>query len=418
MILDSRGWPTVEAEVILEGGIHGRASVPSGASTGRHEALELRDGNPKQFLKKGVQKALRNINEILAPVVIGKNVLAQDEIDGLLIEADGTPLKSRLGANAILAVSLAVARAGAQDMGQPLFRYLVKHNQPLLPVPFLNIINGGAHADNNLSFQEFMIVPAGFSSFSNALRAGVEITQTLRLTLSRKKLSTAVGDEGGFAPRLDSEKEALDLLVEAIEQAGYKPGREVWVAMDVAASEFHRRGKYAMGSTSAKPLDATAMIKLYADLMRTYPICSIEDGLHEDDWVGWQKMTQRLGSKVQLVGDDLFVTQAGRLKKGMDLGAANAVLIKLNQVGTLTETLKTCRMAQAKNYAIMVSHRSGETEDTMIADLAVALRAGQIKAGAPVRSDRTAKYNQLLRIEEIMGSNAPYAGLEALSRLS
>lgn len=418
MILDSRGWPTVEAEVILEGGIHGRASVPSGASTGRHEALELRDGNPKQFLKKGVQKALRNINEILAPVIIGKNVLAQDEIDGLLIEADGTPLKSRLGANAILAVSLAVARAGAQDMGQPLFRYLVKHNQPLLPVPFLNIINGGAHADNNLSFQEFMIVPAGFSSFSNALRAGVEITQTLRLTLSRKKLSTAVGDEGGFVPRLDSEKQALDLLVEAIEQAGYKPGREVWVAMDVAASEFHRRGKYAMGSTSAKPLDATAMIKLYADLMRTYPICSIEDGLHEDDWVGWQKMTQRLGSKVQLVGDDLFVTQAGRLKKGMDLGAANAVLIKLNQVGTLTETLKTCRMAQAKNYAIMVSHRSGETEDTMIADLAVALRAGQIKAGAPVRSDRTAKYNQLLRIEEIMGSNAPYAGLEALSRLS
>lgn len=418
MVLDSRGWPTVEAEVILEGGIHGRASVPSGASTGRHEALELRDGDPKQFLKKGVQKALRNINEILAPVVIGKNALAQDEIDGLLIEADGTPLKSRLGSNAILAVSLAVARAGAQDMGQPLFRYLGKQNRPLLPVPFLNIINGGAHADNNLSFQEFMIVPAGFSSFSSALRAGVEITQTLRRTLSRKKLSTAVGDEGGFAPRLDSEKQALDLLVEAIEQAGYKPGREVWVALDVAASEFHRRGKYALGSASAKPMDTTAMIRLYADLLRTYPICSIEDGLAEDDWAGWQKMTQSLGPKVQLVGDDLFVTQAIRLKKGMDLGAANAILIKLNQVGTLTETLETCRMAQAKNYAIMVSHRSGETEDTMIADLAVAVRSGQIKAGAPVRSDRTAKYNQLLRIEEIMGPNAPYAGLEALSRLS
>jgi len=411
-ILDSRGNPTVEVEVILEDGCWGRAAVPSGASTGTHEALELRDRDENRYHGLGVLDAVNNVNTVIAPELVGMNVLNQREIDLLLIEMDGTPNKARLGANAILGVSLAVARAASQHLGIPLYRYLGGVNAHILPVPLLNILNGGRHADNNLDIQEFMIIPAGAEDFSSSLRMGAEIFHTLKKVLKERGLSSGVGDEGGFAPRLASNREALDLLMEAIGKAGYRPGEEVFLGLDAAASEFYQEGKYVLEAEDLT-LDGKGMVEYWVELVKNYPIISLEDPLAEDDWENWRELTQRLGEKVQLVGDDLFVTNAERLRKGIEIQAANAILIKVNQIGTLSETLDTIELARRAGYNIIISHRSGETEDTFIADLAVGVNAGQIKTGAPSRSERVAKYNQLLRIEEELDVAALFAGLRA-----
>lgn len=415
-ILDSRGNPTVEVEIVLEDGTVGRAAVPSGASTGAHEAVELRDGDVRRYKGKGVIQAVENVNDAIADALIGLDATRQIEIDELLMRLDGTPNKGKLGANAILGVSMAVAKAAANYVGLPLYQYLGGTNAHELPVPMMNILNGGQHADNNVDIQEFMIMPVGAANFSEALRMAVEIYHTLKAILQEKGLGTGLGDEGGFAPNLKSNAEALDVIVEAIEKAGFKPGEEVQLAMDVAASEFYKGGKYHMLAEGA-PKTSTQMINYLAELVEKYPIVSIEDGLAEDDWKGWAALTKKLGDKVQLVGDDLFVTNVERLATGIEKGVANAILIKVNQIGTLTETFRAVEMAKRAGYTAIVSHRSGETEDTTMADIAVALNAGQIKSGAPARTDRVAKYNQLLRIEEDLGPAASYKGMEVFYNL-
>ena len=406
-IIDSRGTPTLEVDVILQNDIIGRAAVPSGASTGAFEALELRDKDPDRHLGKGVTEAVRKVKEEVAPFLVGKCSLSQEDIDNYLIDLDGTPEKSRLGANSLLGVSMALARAAAISRGMPLYRYLGGVGANLLPAPMMNILNGGEHADNNVDIQEFMIMPVGRDSFEEALRMGVETFQVLKKVLQKKGLATGVGDEGGFAPNLKSTQEALDIIMEAIEEAGYRPGEDILLALDVAANEIYHEGKYHL---EGKDMDAGGMIEYLDDLVEKYPICSIEDGLYEEDWEGWRQLTETLGSKVQLVGDDLFVTNPQRFRRGIDEDVANSILIKLNQIGTVTETLQTIRMAQQAGYSFVISHRSGETEDTFIAELAVATSAGQIKTGAPSRVDRTAKYNQLLRIAENLGKGGSYAG--------
>ena len=416
-ILDSRGNPTVEVEVILEDGTMGRAAVPSGASTGVHEAVELRDGDKKRYVGKGVMKAVENVNDIIAEALIGLDATRQIEIDELLIRLDETPNKAKLGANAILGVSMAVAKAAANYVGLPLYQYLGGTNAHELPVPMMNILNGGSHADNNVDIQEFMIMPVGAKSFSECLRMNVEIYHALKGILKAKGLSTGLGDEGGFAPNLESNAEALDVIMEAIAKAGYKAGKDIMLAMDVAASEFYKDGKYHMLADGA-PKTSTQMVNYLADLVAKYPIISIEDGLAEDDWKGWAALTKKLGGKVQLVGDDLFVTNAARLQMGIDKGVANAILIKVNQIGTLTETFRAVELAKRHGYTAIVSHRSGETEDVTMSDIAVALNAGQIKSGAPARTDRVAKYNQLLRIEEDLGPAATYGGIEVFYNLN
>ena len=408
-VLDSRGTPTVEAEVLLEGGAIGRAIVPSGASTGAHEAHELRDGDAKRYFGKGVLQAVSNVEEKIAPALLGLSALDQGTVDAAMRELDGSDNKSALGANAVLAVSMAVARAAAHGVGLPLYRYLGGPMATLLPVPLMNVINGGAHASNNLDFQEFMLVPHGASSFREALRMGAEVFHTLKGLLSAQGLSTAVGDEGGFAPDLAGNDAAGELLIQAIEKAGYRPGDQISLALDVASTEFYKDGRYAFGGGS---YTSAEMVDQLAQLVSRYPIISIEDGLAEDDWEGWGLLTERLGKTVQLVGDDLFVTNSSRLQRGIDQGIANSILIKVNQIGSLTETLQAIDLAGRAGYTSVISHRSGETEDTTIADLAVATRAGQIKTGSLSRSDRVAKYNQLLRIEDELGSQALYAGAE------
>ena len=408
-VLDSRGNPTVEAEVLLEGGATGRAMVPSGASTGAHEAHELRDGDARRYFGKGVLQAVSNVEEKIAPALLGLSALDQGTVDAAMAELDGSDNKSALGANAVLAVSMAVARAAANGVGLPLYRYLGGPMATLLPVPLMNVINGGAHASNNLDFQEFMLVPHGASSFREALRMGAEVFHTLKGLLSAQGLSTAVGDEGGFAPDLAGNDAAGDLLIQAIEKAGYRPGDQISLALDVASTEFYKDGRYAFGGGS---YTSAEMVDQLAQLVSRYPIVSIEDGLAEDDWEGWSLLTERLGKTVQLVGDDLFVTNSTRLQRGIDQGIANSILIKVNQIGSLTETLQAIDLAGRAGYTSVISHRSGETEDTTIADLAVATRAGQIKTGSLSRSDRVAKYNQLLRIEDELGSQAVYAGAE------
>lgn len=415
-VLDSRGNPTVEVEVILEDGTMGRAMVPSGASTGAHEAVELRDGDQQRFGGKGVLQAVDNVNDIIAPEVIGMDATRQIDIDTLLVELDGTPNKGKLGANAILGVSLAAARAAATYLGLPLYQYIGGVNARELPVPMMNILNGGKHADNNVDIQEFMILPAGAKSFTEALRMGVEVYHSLKKVLGSKNLATAVGDEGGFAPNLPSNEAAIDVIVEAIQAAGFKPGQDVYLGLDVAATELFHDGKYHLQGNQ-KVLTSEEMIDFYAGLVERYPILSIEDGLAEDDWEGWKKLTQRLGGKVQLVGDDLFVTNTERLAQGIRTGTCNSILIKVNQIGTLSETLQTIEMAKRAGYTCVISHRSGETEDAVIADIAVAVNAGQIKTGAPARTDRVAKYNQLLRIEEDLDEFAVYPGKKAFYNL-
>ena len=407
-VFDSRGTPTVEAEVLLEGGASGRAIVPSGASTGAHEAHELRDGGSRYF-GKGVTQAVNNIEERIAPALCGLSALDQSAVDGAMAELDGSDNKSSLGANAVLAVSLATARAAANGVGLPLYRYLGGPLANLLPVPLMNVINGGAHASNNMDFQEFMLVPHGANSFREALRMGAEVFHTLKGLLSSQGMSTAVGDEGGFAPDLASNDAAGELLIQAIEKAGYRPGDQISLALDVASTEFYKDGRYSFGGGS---YSSAEMVDQLAQLASRFPIVSIEDGLAEDDWDGWALLTERLGKTVQLVGDDLFVTNTSRLQRGIDLGIANSILIKVNQIGSLTETLQAIDLAGRAGYTSVISHRSGETEDTTIADLAVATRAGQIKTGSLSRSDRVAKYNQLLRIEDELGSQAIYAGAE------
>jgi len=414
-ILDSRGNPTVEVEVQTTSG-QGRGAVPSGASTGEHEAIELRDGDKKRYHGKGVQKAVDNVMQTLGPSVIGLDALDQAEVDRVLLEADGTPNKSKLGANAILGVSMAVARAAADEVALPLWRYLGGANARVLPTPLMNVINGGAHADNGLEIQEFMIVPAGISSFPEALRAGAEIVATLKKNLKEKGLTTAVGDEGGFAPRLDSNEEAVSTLVKAISDTGYEPGKDVFLALDCAASEFFDK-KSRKYTFDKKPLTGAELVATYEKLASTYPIISIEDGCAEDDWETWKLLTDKMGKKVQLVGDDLFVTNVERLRRGIESGIANSILIKLNQIGTLTETFDAIRMGAESGYRSVISHRSGETEDTFIADLAVATNAGQIKTGSLSRSDRVAKYNQLLRIGFELGAGAVYAGKKPFTRV-
>tara|TARA_B100000809_G_scaffold260609_1_gene307867 strand:- start:2906 stop:4180 length:1275 start_codon:yes stop_codon:yes gene_type:complete len=411
-ILDSRGNPTVEADVVLANGILGRAAVPSGASTGANEAVELRDNVKTRYMGKGVQKAVRNIDAVIAPKLIGLDPMDQAGIDQLMIKLDGTPNKRRLGANAILAISLATANAAAQVAGLPLFRYLGGTNARTLPVPMMNILNGGAHSDAPVDFQEFMIVPKGAPTFSEALRMGTEIFHALKGVLKGMGLSTAVGDEGGFAPALDSNTQALDVIVKAIRKAGYEPGKQVFIAMDAAASEFYNETKkrYVFSKSDKSSRTGSQMTELYAELCKKYPIISIEDGLDEDDWNGWKTLTQKIGDSVQLVGDDLFVTNTKFLAKGIKTGVANAILIKVNQIGTLTETLDAILMADRAKYRSVVSHRSGETEDSSIADIAVATNAGQIKTGSLCRTDRVCKYNQLLRIEEALGKDAIYGG--------
>ncbi len=411
-ILDSRGNPTVEVEVVLESGAFGRAAVPSGASTGAHEAVELRDGDKNRYLGKGVLTACANVESIIAPALIGMDALDQNAIDQTMIRLDGTPNKGNLGANAILGVSMACARAAADYLEIPLYRYLGGSNAKTLPVPMMNILNGGKHADNNVDIQEFMIMPVGAQSWSEALRMCAEIFHSLRAVLKSRGYNTAVGDEGGFAPDLKSNEEALECIVMAIEKAGYKPGDEVRIAMDPASTEFFIDGKYNLASEGRK-LTSAEMIDFYADLCDRYPIISIEDALAEDDWEGWVELNKRLGDKIQLVGDDLYVTNTERLAKGIELHASNAILIKLNQIGTITETLDAIEMAKRAGFTAVVSHRSGETEDTFIADMVVAVNAGQIKTGAPSRTDRVAKYNQLLRIEEELDETAIYNGLAA-----
>ena len=417
-ILDSRGNPTIEVDVILTDGVLGRAMVPSGASTGAREALELRDTKAKRFGGKGVSKAVQHVNKEIARALNGIEVVNQVWIDNALIELDGTTNKSKLGANAMLGVSIAVARAAAEYLGLPLYRYLGGCNSKVLPVPLMNVLNGGAHADNNVDVQEFMIVPVGADSFAEALRCGVECYHSLKGVLKKRGLSTAVGDEGGFAPNLENNEQALETLVEGIRKAGYKPGRDVMLALDVAASEFYSGGKYKLGAEK-KPVKTRAdLVALYESWCEKYPIVSIEDGMAEGDWKGWELLTDALGDVVQLVGDDVFVTNSEILARGIELGVANSVLIKLNQIGTVTETLDCIQMAHRADYSCVVSHRSGETEDTTIADLAVALNLGQIKTGAPCRGERNAKYNQLLRIEEELGDDAQYLGGAVYSRMA
>jgi enolase len=411
-ILDSRGNPTVEVEVLLEGGAIGRAAVPSGASRGKHEALELRDGDKGRYFGKGVLRAVKNINEVIAPEIVSMDAAFQEEIDDVLIDLDGTENKSNLGANALLGVSLAVARAASEAFGLPFYRYLGGVFSSLLPVPLMNILNGGKHADNNVDIQEFMIAPVNFPSFREALRAAVEVYHSLKSVLKKEGLSIAVGDEGGFAPNLSSNREALDILIRAIEEAGYKPGKDIFLALDSAASEFFKDGRYVLLG-EGRELSSSEMVKFYTQLVEKYPIISLEDALSEDDWNGWKELTNVLGDKVQVVGDDLFVTNPKRLKKGIDESVANSILIKVNQIGTLTETLRTVELAKNFSYTSIISHRSGETEDTTISDLSVALKTGQIKTGAPCRSERVAKYNQLLRIEEELGPAAEFAGRNA-----
>ncbi|MFQ6114208.1 MAG: phosphopyruvate hydratase, partial [bacterium] len=418
-ILDSRGNPTVEVDVLLDSGAWGRAAVPSGASTGEHEALELRDKDDERFGGKGVLTAVKNVNETIAPEIVGEDATEQTYIDDLLLELDGTKNKEKLGANAILGVSLSVAKAAANAMDLPLYQYLGGVNAKTLPVPMMNIINGGAHADNNVDLQEFMIMPAGAPNFAEALRMGTEVFHALKSVLKSKGYNTAVGDEGGFAPDLKSNEEALQVIMEAIDKANYKAGDQIYVALDPASSEFYntQRQKYELKSEN-KDLSSEEMVQYYANLLKTYPIVSIEDGLAEDDWEGWKTMTSQLGSKIQLVGDDLFVTNTERLKKGIESSVANSILIKVNQIGTLTETLDAIEMAKCAGYTAVISHRSGETEDTTIADIAVATNAGQIKTGSASRTDRICKYNQLLRIEELLGEAAVYPGKSILRNFS
>lgn len=414
-VLDSRGNPTIEVDVILTGGVVGRAIVPSGASTGVHEALELRDGNSDVYLGKSVSQAVHNVNDIIAPRLRGLDPTSQMNIDQILLDLDGTENKSNLGANAILGVSMATAKAAAKLLNQPLYRYLGGVTACVLPVPFMNVINGGEHADNNLDIQEFMIVPTGASTFSEVLRMGVETFHALKKLLQKDGHITAVGDEGGFAPNLDSHSQALDYIIQAIENAGYTPGKDVNLALDVAASEFYKDGIYTLKG-EGKTLDSDGMIDYLADLASRYPIVSIEDALDEDDWDGWKKLTDRLGKEIQLVGDDLFVTNVQRLQQGIEQGVGNSILIKVNQIGTLTETLQTIELARRNGYSYMISHRSGETEDTIIADLAVATNSGQIKTGSASRTDRIAKYNQLLRIEEELGRSAHFWGKQSFTK--
>ena len=410
-ILDSRGNPTVEVEVLTDDGHLGRAAVPSGASTGKYEAVELRDGDKKRFLGKGVLNACRNIEEIIREELIGVEVFEQIYIDNIMLELDGTPNKSKLGANAILGVSMAVAKAAAAA-GQPLYRYIGGVNAHVLPVPMMNILNGGSHADNSIDFQEFMVVPVGADFFSEGLRMGVEIFHSLKAVLKKKGYSTNVGDEGGFAPNIKSNKEAVEIVLKSIENAGYRPGEDVMIAMDAAASEFYNSKEkvYHFHQSTGDKLSSSDMVSYWADWVKKYPIFSIEDGLDEDDWKGWKALNKKLGKKVQLVGDDLFVTNTKRLQRGIDEGSANSILIKVNQIGTLTETIDAVNMATRNGFTSVMSHRSGETEDTTIADLAVALNTGQIKTGSASRSDRIAKYNQLLRIEEELGDSGIYPG--------
>ena len=417
-VLDSRGNPTVEVEVVLESGSVGRAIVPSGASTGAFEAVELRDGDKGRYLGKGVEKAVANVNEIIAPELEGMDAFDQPAIDTLMIELDGTHNKGKLGANAILGVSMAVARAAAEELGLPLFQYIGGVNAKQLPVPMMNILNGGEHADNSVDVQEFMILPLGAKSFKEGLRMGAEVFHSLKKVLSERGLACGVGDEGGFAPNLGSNREALELIVEAIEKAGYKPGDDVRLGLDVAATEMYdKETKLYDLKHEGKKLTAEQMVDLYEEWVNNFPIVTIEDGLDEEDWDGWKILTDRLGKKVQLVGDDLFVTNTERLERGIEAGVANSILIKVNQIGTITETLDAIEMAKRAGYTAVISHRSGETEDTTIADLAVAVNAGQIKTGAPSRTDRVAKYNQLLRIEEMVGEQARYCGMNSFYNL-
>ena len=418
-VLDSRGNPTVEVEVALESGAEGRAIVPSGASTGAFEAVELRDGDKGRYLGKGTQNAVNNVNTIIAPELEGLDAFDQPGIDGLLLELDGTPNKGKLGANAILGVSMAVARAAANELGLPLFQYIGGVNAKQLPVPMMNILNGGEHADNNVDVQEFMILPVGAPCFKEGLRMGAEVFHALKKVLGEKGLACGVGDEGGFAPNLGSNREALELIVEAISKAGYEPGKDVMLGLDVAATEMYdKETKLYDLKHEGKKLTAEEMVDLYEDWATNFPIITIEDGLDEEDWDGWKVLTDRLGKKIQLVGDDLFVTNTERLERGIEAGVANSILIKVNQIGTITETLDAIEMAKRAGYTAVISHRSGETEDTTIADLAVAVNAGQIKTGAPSRTDRVAKYNQLLRIEETVGAQARYCGLKSFYNLS
>lgn len=417
-VLDSRGNPTVEVEVALESGAVGRAIVPSGASTGAFEAVELRDGDKGRYIGKGVEKAVANVNEIIAPELEGMDAFDQPAVDALMIELDGTHNKGKLGANAILGVSMAVARAAAEELGLPLFQYIGGVNAKQLPVPMMNILNGGEHADNSVDVQEFMILPVGAKSFREGLRMGAEVFHSLKKVLSDRGLACGVGDEGGFAPNLGSNREALELIVEAIEKAGYKPGDDVRLGLDVAATEMYdKETKLYDLKHEGKKLTAEQMVDLYEEWVNNFPIVTIEDGLDEEDWDGWKVLTDRLGKKVQLVGDDLFVTNTERLERGIEAGVANSILIKVNQIGTITETLDAIEMAKRAGYTAVISHRSGETEDTTIADLAVAVNAGQIKTGAPSRTDRVAKYNQLLRIEEMVGEQARYCGMNSFYNL-
>ena len=409
-ILDSRGNTTVEAEVTLECGVTGRAAVPSGASTGEHEAVELRDGEKGRYLGKGVRTAVKNVNEQIAAELQGLDALRQADVDRRMIQLDGTPNKGKLGANAILAVSLATARAAADALGLPLYRYLGGVNARLLPVPMMNILNGGSHADNNVDLQEFMVMPVGASRFSDSLKMGVEIFHNLKKVLSKKGYNTAVGDEGGFAPNLKSNEEAVEVILEATQQAGFTPGKDVFIALDPASSEFFENGKYVFKKSDKSVKTSEQMVEFYSNWARQYPIVSIEDGLAENDWDGWALLTKALGSKIQLVGDDLFVTNTERLRKGIDAGIGNSILVKVNQIGTLTETIEAIELAKVNRYTAVVSHRSGETEDTFISDLVVGLNTGQIKTGSASRTDRIAKYNQLLRIEDELGAQALFAG--------
>jgi enolase len=416
-ILDSRGNPTVEAEVSLESGAFGRASVPSGASTGEREAVELRDGDSKRYGGKGVTRAVQNVNSEIREALLGQDARHQEKVDQIMIDLDGTENKSRLGANALLAVSLATARAAAAHLDEPLYRHLAQDKKFLMPVPMMNIINGGAHADNSVDLQEFMILPVGAPSFSEALRYGTEIFHSLKKVLADRGLNTAVGDEGGFAPNLESNEAAIKVILQAIESAGYRPGEDIYLGIDAASSEFVENGKYRLSAENAE-LTSAEFTDLLAGWVKQYPIITIEDGMGENDWEGWAMLTERLGKHVQLVGDDLFVTNTKILAQGIEKGIANSILIKVNQIGTLTETLAAINMARGAGYTAVVSHRSGETEDTTIADIAVATRSGQIKTGSLSRSDRVAKYNQLLRIEEALGDAAPYPGIKAFSMLA
>src|SRR6476661_5315057 len=409
-ILDSRGNPTVEVDVITDDGVLGRAAVPSGASTGVHEAVELRDDDKKVYVGKGVLKAVANVNDSIAPELVGYDVADQTGIDQLMIELDGTENKSKLGANAILAVSMAAAKAAAEESALPLFRYVGGTNARTLPVPMMNILNGGAHADNKIDFQEFMVMPVGATSFSEGLRWGVEIFHALKSVLKKKGYSTNVGDEGGFAPNIGSNEEAIETVLTAIDAAGYKAGSQVFIAMDAANSELYKNGKYVFHKSDGKTMSSEELVKYWANWVKQYPICSIEDGMAEDDWEGWKMITEAIGDKVQLVGDDLFVTNVKRLQQGIDKSIANGLLVKVNQIGTLTETINAVTLAQHNGYNTIMSHRSGETEDTTLADLAVALNCGQIKTGSASRTDRIAKYNQLIRIEELLGESANYPG--------